>query len=95
MKFYVIESHFQKPFEQFGEAVNRHRAYLQGGYDSGLLLCSGPKSDRSGGILIARAASQDAIDLFLADDPYCADGLAQYSVCEFDAVKQQAVLAGW
>lgn len=55
MPFYVIESIFTQPFDTFGDTVAAHRAYLQQGYDDGLLLCSGPKADRQGGILIANA----------------------------------------
>ena len=38
MPFYVIDSIFTQPFDTFGDTVAAHRAYLQQGYDSGLLL---------------------------------------------------------
>ena len=78
MPFYVIDSIFTQPFDTFGDTVAAHRAYLQQGYDSGLLLCSGPKADRQGGIVIANASDPDEITRFLACEPYQQQGLAHY-----------------
>lgn len=95
MPFFVIESRFTQPFECFGEAVPAHRAYLDKGYAAGLLLCSGPKADRTGGIVIARASDEAAVHAFLADEPYHVQGLASYEIKPFDAVKQHPLLAGF
>ena len=95
MPFYVIDSIFTQPFDTFGNSVAAHRAYLQQGYDSGLLLCSGPKADRQGGILIANASDPDEITRFLAYEPYQQQGLAHYRLTPFDAVKQHPCLAGF
>lgn len=54
MRCFLIESTFTQPFESFGEIVAEHRAYLQQGYDAGWMLLSGPKADRSSGVLIAQ-----------------------------------------
>jgi len=95
MKFYVLESQFQKPFETFGEIVPQHRAWLQHWYDKGVLLCSGPKSDKSGGIIIGRAEDVSSLQALVAGDPYHCNGLAHYRISEFDAAKQAAVLEAW
>lgn len=87
MKYYVIESRFLQPFESFGDHVPQHRAWLQQWYHRGLLLCSGPKSDRSGGILVGRADDASAVQALIEGDPYHRAGLARYAVCEFDAAK--------
>ena len=63
MKYYVIESHFEKPFETFGDIVPQHRAWLQAWYDKGVLLCSGPKSDKTGGMLVGRADDISAMSV--------------------------------
>jgi uncharacterized protein YciI len=41
MRYFILESEFQKPFKEFGSAVSQHREYLQTLYDQDLLLCSG------------------------------------------------------
>ena len=95
MNFFVVETHFQKPFEQFGETVAQHRAYLQTWYDKGVLLCSGPQTDMKGGFIIGRAASRAEIDAMISGDPYHLLGLVKYTVKEFTPVKKSAVLDGW
>ncbi|MFO1434067.1 MAG: YciI family protein [Candidatus Competibacteraceae bacterium] len=95
MNYYVLESQFQKPFDQFGSAVSEHRAYLQTWYDKGVLLCSGPKMDKSGGVIIGKAESITDIETMIAGDPYNVAGLAKYTIKEFNPVKKAAVLDAW
>ena len=96
MAFFVIESEFTRPFESFGAAVTAHRSYLDQGYAAGLLLCSGPKADGSGGIiLIARADDEASLHSFLAQEPYQLQGLASYQIKAFAAVKQHPALSGF
>lgn len=95
MRHFIVELQFQKPFSAFGDAVNRHRAFLQGGYDRGLLLMSGPSLDRTGGMLIAREESPEALEHFFQEDPYRLEGLATYRYVEFTPAKSQAFLQAW
>ena len=91
-RYYLIESCFQKPFDTFGEAVPRHRAWLQEFYDQGVMLCSGPKSDRTGGVMLARASDEAPLRSFIEGDPYRQAGLAEYRLTEFNAAKKSRVL---
>jgi uncharacterized protein YciI len=95
MNYYVLESQFQKPFDQFGNVVAEHRAYLQTWYDKGVLLCSGPKTDKSGGIIIGKAESIADIAAMIGGDPYNVRGLATYTIKEFNPVKKAALLDAW
>ena len=95
MKHFIIESTYLVPFDQLGEKIALHRAFLQTGYDRGLLLCSGPQASRKGGLIVARAESLDAIEKFMAGDPYQQMGLASYRYVEFEPVKRQAFLEAW
>jgi len=61
MKHFVVEATYSAPIERVGEAYARHRAWLQKGYDLGLFLCSGPKDPPTGGYLVARAESAEAL----------------------------------
>jgi uncharacterized protein YciI len=72
-----------------------HRTFLQIGYDSGMLLCSGPMTPRTGGIIIARAETVDAVKQFFANDPYRLRGAAEYRFVEFTPVKHQPFLKDW
>ena len=42
MKHFIIEIRYLLPVEQMTEIVAEHRQFLQGGYERGMLLCSGP-----------------------------------------------------
>lgn len=95
MRCFLIESTFTQPFESFGEIVAEHRAYLQQGYDAGWMLLSGPKADRSGGVLIAQADNAETLAAFFANDPYNRNHLAHYRIVEFIAAKHAACLNDW
>jgi uncharacterized protein YciI len=95
MHHYIVELTYRVPFERIEQTVAAHRQYLQTGYDSGLLLCTGPMQPRTGGIFVVRAASREALDQFLAHDPYKLENLADYRVLEFLPVKYQPAAAEW
>lgn len=95
MKHFVIQTTFNVPFEQLGDALTEHRAFLQHGYDRGWILCSGPQNPRVGGIIVVRGPSLADLQAFFAEDPYQKKGLAQYRFIEFEPVKRQAFLEEW
>lgn len=83
------------PLDRIAEAVADHRAYLDEGYRSGMLLASGPRVPKDGGVLIAKAADAAALEKFFASDPFKAKGLAVYRFIEFEPVKRHPDLAGF
>ncbi len=95
MLHYVIEITYRVPMSRIDETFAAHRAHLQTGYDSGLMLASGPQQPRVGGILIARATSRAELEAFIARDPYQLQGLADYRLIEFQPVKHQPWAAQW
>jgi uncharacterized protein YciI len=95
MKHFIIESTFTVPFEQLGETLPEHRRFLQKGYETNRLLCSGPQSTRKGGVIVARASSLEDIQGFFADDPYQKKGLAIYRFIEFSPVLHQKLIESW
>jgi uncharacterized protein YciI len=95
MPHYVVEITYRVPLPRIEQTVAAHRAHLQTGYDSGLLLSSGPQQPRVGGILIARATGRAELEAFIAQDPYQLEGLADYRLIEFQPVKHQPWAAEW
>lgn len=95
MKHFIVDIIFIAPFEQIEPIVPEHRNFLQTGYDKGLLLASGPKVPRSGGIVIARAESRQVIKDYFANDPYRTNNVAEYTFTEFNPVKHSDVLNDW
>ena len=95
MKHFIVEINYTVPAEQLGDLTNQHRAYLQTGYDQGLLLCSGPRVPRTGGIVVARAPGLEELQDFFAHDPYKFNRMATYQFIEFQPVKYNPLLEGW
>lgn len=95
MKHFVVEVTYIVPIEEIDARLAAHRAFLQTGYDQGLLLMSGPQQPRTGGIIVARAESLAALQAFFANDPYQQAGVAAYRWLEFEPVKHQALVADW
>lgn len=94
-KFFVIELTYTVPFERMGEIVPEHRAFLQNGYDQGWILISGPQLPKTGGIIVAKAPSKEALVSLFSHDPFQVHQVATYRFIEFDPVKRQEYLENW
>lgn len=94
-RHFIIIITYAVPFAQLSEHVAAHRAFLQIGFDKGLLLLSGPQNPKIGGIVIARGPSLEEIKQFMSDDPYSKLGVAKYQFIEFEPVKSQPFMADW
>ena len=95
MTHFLVELTYTAPLEAIDAAVADHRAYLQTGYDRGLLLMSGPQNPKVGGLIVCRAASRDEIERYFAEDPFQKRGLATYRFVEFNPVKHQPFVGEW
>lgn len=95
MQHFLVEITYTAPPLRMAELVSAHRAFLQQGYDSGLLLLSGPQHSRQGGVVLARAADEAMLRAFFAQDPYVLAGAADYRYVGFDPVKHQPFLSDW
>jgi uncharacterized protein YciI len=95
MKHFIINITYKAPLTVIDEILPEHRKFLQEGYDQGLLLCSGPRNPRTGGILVARAESVEQIKLLFEKDPYKIKGAGDYEFVGFDPVKRQPFLEEW
>ncbi len=94
-KHFVIESAYLAGLEQIDEKLAAHRAHLETGFRSGMLLASGPQVPRTGGMILARARDRSEVEAFLARDPFALAGISKYRVVEFEPVKQAPLFAGW
>ncbi|MBC6991488.1 MULTISPECIES: YciI family protein [Hymenobacter] len=60
-----------------------HMAWVEAHYHDGTFLISGRLVPRTGGVILARAASRDAVETLVAADPFTEAGVARYDVLEF------------
>ena len=95
MKHFIAEIVYLVPVEQLADILPEHRAFQKIGYEKGLLLFSGPKEPRVGGIAVCRAPSLDVIREFFSHDPYALHKVATHSFTEFNPVLRQAFMEDW
>lgn len=95
MKHFLVDVTYKAPMETVDAVLPRHREFLAKGYNAGSLLMSGPQNPRTGGLIIARAESLEAVQAFFAQDPYALEHVGEYRFVEFEPVRHQAWLADW
>jgi len=95
MKHFLILITYTADLTKIDEILPIHRKFLQEGYNQGLLLLSGPRNPRIGGIVLSRAESLEKIKSFFDEDPYKINNFAIYDFIEFDPVKRQPLLDEW
>lgn len=88
---WFVESTYLRQ-DGLAEATPAHRAWLDQHYRSGVFLTSGRKADGSGGVLLARAGSEDELREVFRDDPFVLGGFSAYRYVPFTPVKRGAAL---
>lgn len=89
---FVCLVHYTKPLEEVLAKLEEHRAYLKKGYDKGILLASGPRIPKDGGIIIGKFANKDEALSFAQADPFTQHNLAQYEILEFEPILHAQIL---
>jgi uncharacterized protein YciI len=80
---FVIELTYKVDLGQIDAHMPAHVAFLKQYYASGNFLVSGRKVPRDGGIIVAVGTSRKQIEAIIAEDPFCARGLADFRIVEF------------
>ena len=80
---FVILLTYTQPLAEVDKLIPAHREFLQRMYETGRFLLSGRKEPRTGGVILASAASMEALKRLLADDPFSVHGVADYQIIEF------------
>lgn len=77
---YLILVHYVRPLDEVDRHMDAHLRFLRAHYDAGDFLLSGRREPRTGGVILARAESSDAVERWLAEDPFHQAGVAAYDV---------------
>ena len=80
---FIVSLHYIKPLAEVDALIGEHKAFLEQHYASGNFLLSGRKEPRTGGVIVARAASREELAQILSQDPFQRAGVTQYEVTEF------------
>jgi uncharacterized protein YciI len=95
MKYFIVNIEFTADLTEIEKVLASHREFLQTYYDKGLLLMSGPKNPRDGGIVVAKAESLEEITEIFKLDPYRLNSVAKHSFIEFNPVKFADIVDNW
>lgn len=74
---------YLKPLSEVDLFVGEHREFLARQYADGVFQLSGRKEPRTGGLVLAKAASREHLDAILRQDPFHREQIADYQVIEF------------
>jgi uncharacterized protein YciI len=82
---FIINLNYIAPLEKIDALMREHLVFLNACYREGLFIVSGRKIPRTGGIILAKASSRDALETLMRNDPFIVQGLAEFDVIEFQA----------
>ncbi len=90
---FIIDIEYIVSLEEIDAHLKLHRDFLDSRYQEGLLLASGPKNPREGGIVIALGSDLHVVEAMIKDDPFYQRNLARYTITEFTPVKHRTEIA--
>jgi uncharacterized protein YciI len=82
---FIINLNYIAPLEKIDARMKEHMVFLNACYREGLFIVSGRKIPRTGGIILARGGSKEALEALMKNDPFVAHGLAEFDIIEFQA----------
>ncbi len=80
---FVVDLEYLVPFVQIDPLIDAHMAFLEAHYAEGHFLASGRKVPRTGGVILAVAASKADVQAWIKDDPFHQAAAARYTITEF------------
>ncbi|MEM7566803.1 MAG: YciI family protein [Pseudomonadota bacterium] len=91
---FIVDLTYEAALEEIYALLDAHKAFLAKAYDDGVFLASGPKIPRTGGVILARSASAEALRALLAEDPFAKAGAARYALTAFRPSRTVSGLEG-
>ncbi|MBM9618112.1 YciI family protein [Streptomyces zhihengii] len=92
---FVLELTYTAPVERVDTHLDAHIAWLDEMYQEGVVIASGRKNPRDGGVLLAVGDDREHIERLAATDPFVTGGVAAYRVTEFAATRTAPGLAAY
>lgn len=80
---FVVILTYIKPLDEVDKYLAAHREYLARHYAAGDFIASGPQTPRIGGVIMMKADSRQTVNSIIAEDPFHANGIADYLIVEF------------
>jgi uncharacterized protein YciI len=86
---FVVELIYKVGLPAIDARMRAHMVFLRKYYAAGNFLISGRKIPRDGGVILAVGDNRAQIEDIIRQDPFVADGLADFRIIEF-RVSQRA-----
>lgn len=80
---FIINLNYIVPLEQLDAHMTDHVKFLRKYYKQNVFLASGRKVPRTGGIILALAASMEEVERIIREDPFYTHKLAEFTITEF------------
>ncbi|MGI4851180.1 MAG: YciI family protein [Janthinobacterium lividum] len=84
---FIVLLHYIQPLTVIEHHIEEHRRFLDRQYVAGHFLMSGPQIPRTGGVILVKDLTREALDEVLKEDPFWREGIATYQVIEFTPTK--------
>jgi uncharacterized protein YciI len=88
----VVMLRYTAPLEAIDAAMGEHVAWLRQAYANDLVLASGRRNPRTGGVVVMRGDAE-RVEALVATDPFVSGGLAEAEVVAFTASMAAPALA--
>ncbi|MEU2261424.1 YciI family protein [Streptomyces sp. NPDC019645] len=92
---FVLELTYTAPLARVEEHQDAHAAWLDALYGEGVLIASGRKNPRDGGVLLAAGVDREGAERIAASDPYSEAGVCAYRITEFIATRTAPALEAY
>ncbi len=80
---FVVLLTYVKPLAEVDRHMRAHMKFLNEQYAARTFVASGRQVPRTGGVILARAASKAALAELLQRDPFVQNGVATFELIEF------------
>ncbi|MEU5777667.1 YciI family protein [Streptomyces venezuelae] len=92
---FILELTYTAPLSAVDAHLEAHVAWLDQQYEAGVVLASGRKNPRDGGVLIAVAEDRAQVEKIVAEDPFTVAEVCAYRITEFCATKTAPALSAY
>lgn len=80
---FIVDLTYTAPLDEIDKALPDHVVFLNRNYENGTFLMSGPKSPRTGGVILAKSANLQSLLNVIETDPFLTRNLAKAQVTTF------------
>ncbi len=73
---FIVILTYKKPLSEIDKYLQAHRDYLAEHYADGDFIASGPQNPRIGGVIMIKAADNEAVNSIISQDPFNINDIA-------------------